>query len=47
MTKLISDYAKVEISNKVKESLECTIAPVETQSPTTKTKTQLRGDTAP
>ena len=44
MTKLISDYAKVEISNL---SLECTIAPVGTQSPTTETRIQLRGDTAP
>ena len=47
MTKLISNCAKVEISNKVKDILGCIIAPVGTQSPTTKTKIQLRGDTAP
>ena len=47
MTKLISDYATVEISNKLRTSLGCIIAPVGSQSPTTKSKIQLRGDTAP
>ena len=47
MTKLISDYAKVEISNKVKDILGCIIAPVGTQSHTTRTRILLRGDTAP
>ena len=47
MTKLISDYAKVEILTKLRTSLGCIIAPVGTQSPTTKTRILLRGDTAP
>ena len=47
MTKLISDYAKVESSNKSRTSLGCIIAPVGTQNPTTKTRIQLKGDTAP
>ena len=47
MTKLISDYAKVEISNKVKDILRMYQAPVGTQSPTTRTRIQLRGYTAP
>ena len=47
MTKLISDYAKVEISTKLRTSLGCIIAPAGAQNPTTKTRIQLRGDTAP
>ena len=49
MTKLISDYAKVEtrFPTKFRTFLGCIIAPVGTQSPTTKTRIQLRGDTAP
>ena len=47
MTKLISDYAKVEILTKLRTSLGCIIAPVGTQSPTTKTRIQLMEDTAP
>ena len=48
MTKLISDYDKVEIFlTKLRTSFECTIAPVGIQSPTTKIRTQLMGGTAP
>ena len=47
MTKLISDYATVEISNKVKDILRMYHSSVGTQSPTTKTRILLRGDTAP
>ena len=47
MTKLISDYAKLRFPTKLRTSIGCIIAPVGTQSPTTKTRIQLRGDTAP
>ena len=47
MTKLISDYAKVEISNKVKDILRMYHSSSWNSSPTTKPRIQLRGDTAP
>ena len=38
---------KLRFPTKLRTSLGCIIAPVGTQSPTTKTRIQLRGDTAP
>ena len=47
MTKLISDYAKVEISNKVKDILRMYHSSSWNSEPYHQTRTQLRGDTAP
>ena len=38
---------KLKFPTKLRTSLGCIIAPVGTQSPTTKTRIQLRGDTSP
>ena len=46
MTKLMT-MLKLRFLTKLRTSLGCIIAPVGTQSPTTKTRIQLRGDTAP
>ena len=43
MTKLISDYAKLRFLTKLRTCLGCIIAPVGTQSPTTKTESS-RGE---
>ena len=47
MTRLISDYAKVEISNKVKDILRMYHSSSWNSEPCTKLRIQLRGDTAP
>ena len=49
MTKLILvTMLKLRVPTKLRtSSLACIIAPAGTQSPTTKTRFQLRGDTAP
>ena len=47
MTKLISDYAKVEISNKVKDILRMYRSSRWSSEPYHQTRIQLRGDTVP
>ena len=47
MTKLISDSAKVEISNKVKDILRMYHSSNWNSEPCHQTRIQLRGDTAP